>query len=580
MAVREAFAAATPPSGGAALMTHLGLLFRLKWTLTWRANQKSASAIFGIIFAVIFLVPFSLGLAVALGFGFARLPALAAEHLLRAALLTTYLVWVLMPLLGFSLNESYDVTRLFTYPISMRRVFAGTILGALIDLPTLLLLPSLAAVLYAFGGASVAAFVITLLVLALFLFHTLALSQAALLAMAGVLRSRRFRDIALVLVPLFWITYYIGSQTFFRRVGDIDWRAAMRSPAWDMASYLPPGLGARAIANAHVGNFGPALAFLLALGLATAVTVYVAGWLVALAYSGEEIGPAVPKKKEVKAAPGKAADAARRRESGLARAAGSRLSPVIAAIAEKEMRYFARDPYFKITLMNLVYMLFIGIFAFFNATRQRAGIGSVPLTSGTLWMVSSLLLFQESTLVFNLFGTDGTAARTLFNFPASRRQMLIGKNLMLYGAAMTVNLAFLLVLCGIARSPGLFGLMAVWMALALAVLVAVGNIVSVRLPYRVNLKGWRTRQNTSSGQGLAYTLLYLALFLLAGALLTPVLAALLVPTIFIGSVWLALTIPVAIGYTAGLYLLSLKLAEPLLLSREIEIMERVSQPES
>ena len=62
----------------------------------------------------------------------------------------------------------------------------------------------------------------------------------------------------------------------------------------------------------------------------------------------------------------------------------------------------------------------------------------------------------------------------------------------------------------------------------------------------------------------------------ASLILLPVLAALIVPTIWVSSAWFAVSIPLAAAYALGLYALSLHLATPLLLQREIEIAEKLA----
>ena len=43
--------------------------------------------------------------------------------------------------------------------------------------------------------------------------------------------------------------------------------------------------------------------------------------------------------------------------------------------------------------------------------------------------------------------------------------------------------------------------------------------------------------------------------------------------------WYVLTLPLAVAYAAGLYTLSLRLAAPLLLQRELILVERLGQEE-
>src|SRR5436305_7787730 len=131
-------------------------------------------------------------------------------------------------------------------PLSVRQIFTGAILGSFLDFPLLFVLPTLAAIVFGFstGVLALAAIIIPLV---LFMFHTLSLSQGLILASAGILRSRRFRDIAMLVIPLFWIGYYVATQTLSRNALQVDWHAFVKSPTWAMLNCLPPRLPARGI---------------------------------------------------------------------------------------------------------------------------------------------------------------------------------------------------------------------------------------------------------------------------------------------------------------------------------------------
>jgi len=251
-------------------------------------------------------------------------------------------------------------------------------------------------------------------------------------------------------------------------------------------------------------------------------------------------------------------------------------------MADKELKYLRRDPFFKITLMNIAYMIVVAVFSLVLAPwRRDLGPGTTlggALSFWSLWGASAFLLFGMTSFVFNLWGIEGGAAGTLFLFPADRRAMLVGKNLVLFVALSLVNVAALSVLCGVGRRLDLLGPMLCWAILALVVMMAVGNMVSVQFPYRVVLKGWKVQSNNVN-KGCAYGLLYLLATLVALALLVPVLAALIVPTVWVSSAWLALSIPLAAAYAVGLYLLSLHLATRLLIEREQTVIERLTQTE-
>lgn len=556
-------------------MEYLRLLFWLKWTLMLRGYRRSPMSALGVIFAVLFFLPVSIGIAVASGLGFRVLDPPWNEHLLRAVLLGVYLFWILGPLLGYALNDAYDVTKLLVYPLSARQIFTGAILGSVVDFPVLLLLPTLIAVLLGFSSGVIGA-VLVFLTVALFLFHTLSLSQAVILASAGMLRSRRYRDILVVALPLFWMSYYIITRTLGEQLARVDIARFLRSPIWEGINLLPSGFAARAIAAAGRGEFLPALGFLLLLLLCTTATIYLAGWLIEKVYAGEVISPAVRKRAAEPAARAPERPAPRPAAAvPSAGISGLRLPPVVEAVMDKEIKYIFRDPYFKLRMMSLVYMLFIVGFAFLRG-RSASGFGNHRPTIA--WAGSGWVLLSEMSMVFNLFGTEGGAATFLFMFPSSRRQILIGKNLTLFTALSVVNLVFLLILAALAGVPQMFGALFCWMELALGVSVAAGNLMSIWFPHRAVARGWRMQQQSAS-MGCGYAFLTMGGSMATVVLMLPVLLALLAPTFWISPLWHALTIPVMIAYVAGLYLLSLHLAEPLLIRREIEVMSRVSAEE-
>jgi ABC-2 type transport system permease protein len=560
-------------------MAYLRLLFWLKWKLLWRGYRRNMSAAVGAILALILFLPMSLGIAIGCGAGFLRLQPPYDEHLLRGVLLLVYLFWLLTPLLGYALSETYDITKLLQYPLTARQVFTGAILGSLIDLPVLLLLPTLLAVLIGFGQGGVP-LLLVLPAVGLFLFHTLSLSQAIILASAGFLRSRRFRDIVMVLLPLFWIGYYVATQMLARQMVHVDVPRFLRSRTWDLLNYLPPGFAARAIGAAGRGDYLLSLGFLLGLLVLSAATVYLAGWLIERVYAGEVISPV--RQRSGRQGSGARGQVSEKQGSGKDEVATRplapaflRLPPVVEAVVEKEVKYIRRDPYFKVALMNLVYMLLVVGFA----TVRQAGEGEIRGAGpGVVWGATGLVLLTEMQLLFNIFGTDGAAATVLFLFPSSRRQVLLGKNLTLFAALSLVNVVLVVILVSLGNVPALIGPLFCWVELALLILVAVGNLVSIYLPVRVVLQGWRIQQQSVS-RGCAFGFIRLALFGVAFALSLPVLAALLLPTFWVSPGWYAVSVPVAIAYSAGMYLLSLRLAEPLLLQRERNMLEQLGQEE-
>lgn len=555
------------------------LLFWLKWQLMWRTYRRHMSAAVGAILAVIILLPMSLVIAGGALAGFLLLDPPLNQHLLRAVLLMGYLMWLMAPLMGYELTEDYDITKLLLYPLTPRQIFVGTILGSLLDFMVIFSLPTMVAILVGFTKSFIA-FPIVLAAVVLSMFHTVALSQVINLATAGMLRSRRFRDIMIVLVPLVWITIYVGWQMLTQRAHEVNWQGFIQSSAWEVVGFLPPGITARAIAAAGNGRPLVALAFLCVIAAIAIGTVYLAGWLVNQVYAGEVVSAAVRRRAAPRQAAARAsASQGRPTSAPLASRSvfGMRLPPVAQAVMDKEIKYLIRDPFFKAMLMQSVYMIIIFGFAFLQPWRRQA-LDTLNLGPIAAWGLIGFLLLSEAPLPFNILGTEGASAMVLFLFPGSRRQILLGKNLALLAALSIVNGCFVIVLALLAKATRELLPLLLWGELATVMFVSVGNLVSLWFPYRIVMRGWRVRPHSAS-RGFSYGLAHLGMGFVVGVVSLPVAAALIVPTHWVHPVWFAVTVPFAIGYAVGAYLLSLHLASALLLRREVEIAEILAQTE-
>jgi len=93
------------------------------------------------------------------------------------------------------------------------------------------------------------------------------------------------------------------------------------------------------------------------------------------------------------------------------------------------------------------------------------------------------------------------------------------------------------------------------------------------------MKGGRPRA-ASAGRGCGFALLYSVLSFGSMALLAPVLAALLVPSFWFSSALYVFTIPFAVVYSGAIYFASLHFAEPMLLEKEIGMVEKLSAEDS
>ena len=98
-------------------------------------------------------------------------------------------------------NEGIDLERLLIYPLKPRDLAVSSLLGTLFDYTTLLFdMAVVCAIVIAFAGWPVLLVVVVALLL---VYGNMVLtSQLMLTALGGVLQSRRFRDVAIVVMSL------------------------------------------------------------------------------------------------------------------------------------------------------------------------------------------------------------------------------------------------------------------------------------------------------------------------------------------------------------------------------------------
>jgi hypothetical protein len=572
-------AASSSPSSGDSATNPLRLLLWLRWTLLWRAYSRQRLRVVGAIVMVVCLAPVSIGGAV-LCFTTGRDYPGYAPSILMAVLTAAWALWLITPLLGFPLNESYDPSRLFVYPVPMRTIFTASVLGSFFELTTLLALPIFLAMIALFSTSILAA-LIAIVAVSLFLIHTFATAQMLMLLLIGFLRSRRFRDVTVVLFPVIAIAIYVGQQAAIRGMGYWGLLHILDSPIWRIIGYLPPGWAAQAASYARTGHYDYALLYLVLLVFAAVIPIGIASLSLQSLYLGDR-GPSADSKvapaPKVIAAPSASAPSAR----GAAHTE-------IAALAGKEWTYFVREPQYKALAVNMLYTVVV---LFFAVGLREPGMGGDLFSSsdsGSNSPISTLigitrafalptaLLLATLPLTFNVFGGDASAITVLVSFPTPRRSILLGKNLAL--APLVVGLCVAGAFAGEAllHVQRFLPAALAWSVLATPVILGAGNLVSVRFPRRLIVRGQRWQRGGqvafgSGPTGCGYLFVYLLCYMAAYAALTPVFVAVALPIIFSDTTLLAITLPLAACYSIIVYIGALTAATSLLERRESEIV--------
>ncbi|MBF6589606.1 MAG: hypothetical protein IVW57_03620 [Ktedonobacterales bacterium] len=574
---------------------HVRALLWLRWKLTLRGYSRNWRQVLGLIFMLLYLVPISVLLAVGTSLAYTLLDRAIATQLLFAALGLVYLAWAVLPLLQYSLNEGLDITKLQTYPLTRGEQMVSLVLSTLLDPTTLLIL---AVLIGAFVGwqATPLAGAITLAALALAYVHTVMLSQLALAALMGMLRSRRYRDLLIVFFALFGAVCSVANQVFFRAFRFSAINAPSQPHLETYLQWIPPGMAARAITLANAGQYQQTLPWLIA--LIALVPLVMALWARVLdrgittaetagatrsgrrtrrrargapATTGQAMldqrGAAIPTPR-ASAAPSVAARSRRRVLSGAA-----------LAIARKETRYYWRDPQIKAMLLgSLAFLVIIFLPNLYSSPRTGIGPSSDLLSASQVIFAPLPALYIALNLSLNALGLERQALQTLYLFPIRPLDILWGKNL----AAGTLSLAVQSVLIvGLAALTGGWRYVPLAVVVGLAgvlVLLGCGNVSSVLLPFRVRQMRMGSG-NTGTEGGCLRSLLSMVVLAITLVLLVPVAAALAVPLLFQHTDWFIISLPLAIVYGIVLHQTTSRLIAPYILSRGPEIL-RVTAPES
>ena len=206
------------------------------------------------------------------------------------------------------------------------------------------------------------------------------------------------------------------------------------------------------------------------------------------------------------------------------------------------------------------------------------------------WLLPFVLVFVETKLTMNLLGLEGPGVAHLRTTPVSWRRVIVGKDLCYllgFGTANALFSAAALAALRIVRPekvPDLAGAVALAVVgggCALAVVLAVGNVLSVAMPTSLAVRGrMALRQQSSFSEGCYEKLARTAVFAGTFVLVVPVAFALhVLPSVAHGvfqeAWWTPVGAVLCATYAAALLRASLPLAERMARDGEEAILERL-----
>lgn len=530
------------------MVAHIGWL---KARLTWNGLRRDRQRRIGLPLVLGLMVYISWRLARSYTSEYARLDrALSSEFALWAAL-ALFVGWISLPVVIFPLDETLDPARLAVFPIPRRTLLSGLVVASFISPSVLVPATAVVVNVSVFSGWAQLAAVVAGMVLVAQMAVGAHLFTGAI---SAILRSRRGRDLAVLVVIGIGLFTFGAYQTISGRISETGLAGALAvNPISRFAALIPP-VAAQAIATEAAGGdlVGSLMMLIVALG-----------WLALMFFAWSKLLGWMLVTPDHSPRPDKLRHRRGFAQSGLW---GSRL-----VIARKELRFFVRDPRQRLVWTGTV--IFVGL----AVAVLVVGTESMESFRRSNWLpllAPAMVLFVGLPIALNQFGWERNAASYIFAMPVKPRHLLLGKNLAI-GLGLVLETLFLSVL--LAVISGAWDALVMVPALSLAAIggqLAVGNLVSVITPLRLPREGTDVFAQATE-QGFLALIAQLVSFLVIGLLLVPPSVA-VVLTVGFGQV----VSPVAAtafcaAYGLILYLLSLWVAGVLLQRRVPEVVSWV-----
>lgn len=467
-------------------------------------------------------VGFAFGALYAVGIGALALVALVAlrgspmdlDVVAVVGCVVLALGWATVPLLGFGSDETLDATRLALLPLERHELMAGLLGASMVG-------PAPAGTAIALAGAAIAfappspGAAVVVAAAATELAMCVALSRATVTALSSALRSRKGRDLRIVLVALLAFLPQVLRLLVLDhlRGGGVS---SLR-PWANASSWLPPALPVRAMAAARDGHW---VASLIELG---AALVCVAALLAWWSRSLERVMTTA----ETPAGPtGRATIEPLRSRHG--RVALPLFDPGLdmlprsraGAVACRELRYTWREPRRRVQLVSAIILPFVML----AGVVSSGGLHDHRVVFAALFVA----FLAGNSRAVNQLGVDGPA---FWAHEAAGQDLVAdlgGKNL---AVAATIVPVATVTAIGLAVVSGGWVELAMTLPLSLAIVAAllgVGNVASVLVPVPLPDTG-ANLWGSQGGQGWVTALLTFAVLAVELVLAAPVaIAALLV----------------------------------------------------
>jgi ABC-2 type transport system permease protein len=325
-----------------------------------------------------------------------------------------FLWWQLSPIIVAGFGVSFDFRGILRFPLSFGAFYTIGLAYGLADFTGLAAVCWMISIILGAATADLALLPALLLVAVMFILLNVALERLLGSWMERLLAGRRSREI--------FFAGFILVMVSLQLLGPLLNRYGNSAEPWIVRAlpyfaYFPASLAGKGVGAAAAGNYGE---FAIAIAGIAGYAVFFGGllWIrFAAQYRGEELSETSAPEKAIRGSPTRESN-----EDAL-----GLLSPQVAAVIRKEIRYLLRNGFAALLLLLppiLVFALITQAAVFRFSGASSSSISAELFFPGLVAYIILILMAPA----YNSFAYENTGVQTYFTAPLQFRNVLLGKN--------------------------------------------------------------------------------------------------------------------------------------------------------
>lgn len=397
------------------ILKQIGLIAGLRWRILHNnlRRRQNRLDLLGLIILALLAGAFVTGLCFALFEGARNFVSSGRPAWLSLFFWAVFLWWQIFPVVVAGFRVSFEFREMLRFPLSFGAFYTIGLVYGLADFTGLAAVCWTISITLGATAADLALVPAMLLVTAQFILFNVTLERLLASWMERLLARRRTREL--------FFAGFILVMVALQLMGPLLNRYGNSAEPWLVRAlpyfaYFPASLAGKSAGAAAEGNYSE---FAIAVAGIAGYALFFGGllWLrFAAQYRGEELGETRAPEKAIRSKARRESDAD---ELGL-------LSPQVAAVIRKEIRYLLRNGFAALLLLLPPILVFALITqaTVFRFSGARSGISAELFFPGLVAYIILILMAPA----YNSFAYENAGVQTYFTAPLQFRNVLIGKN--------------------------------------------------------------------------------------------------------------------------------------------------------